>query len=259
MPAGSLPGGQTAPFNPTAWATISAVAGASPVTITVRTPSPFNSEMREIESVRGGSLRAINPMIWLDAAGPAATAKTRKPCFSSSSAIAAAAGEGAVRATTAVNAPLMIRSELPAGSVAVASEVFLTGSNGTKTASFGKPVAVFCDAASRMAASTGSWPPSELASAAIPRTWASSNPGNGRTLATVSSLRVRVPVLSEHNTSIDAASSTAESRVGNTPCLARARAPIAAARVNVAGNATGMMARTDVSKSGIISVEGIAW
>jgi len=153
-----LAGGQTAPFNPTAWATISAVAGASPVTIAVRTPSPFNSEIREIESVRGGSLRAINPMIWLDAAGPVATAKTRKPCFSSSSAIAAAAGEGAVRATTAVNAPLIIRSELPAGSVAVASEVFLTGSNGTKTASFGKPVAVFCDAASRMAASTGSWP-----------------------------------------------------------------------------------------------------
>jgi hypothetical protein len=82
------------------------------------------------------------------------------------------------------------------GFVAVASEVFLTGSNGTKAASLGKPVAVLCDAASRMAASTGSWPPSELASAAIPRTCASSKPGNGRTLVTVSSLRVRVPVLS---------------------------------------------------------------
>jgi cytochrome c553 len=81
--------------------------------------------------------------------------------------------------------------------------------------------AVFCDAASRIAASTGSWPPSELARAAMPRTCASSNPGNGRTLVTVSSLRVRVPVLSEHNTSIDAASSTAESRVGNTPSFAK--------------------------------------
>ena len=87
---------------------------------------------------------------------------------------------------------------------------------------------------------------------------ASSKPGIGRTLVTESSLRVSVPVLSEHKTSIVAASSTAESRVGRTPSFARARAPSAVARVKVAGNATGIAARTDVSNSGMISLHGIA-
>jgi hypothetical protein len=35
------------------------VAGASPVTMTVATPSECNSEMKELESERGGSLRTI--------------------------------------------------------------------------------------------------------------------------------------------------------------------------------------------------------
>jgi len=61
--------------NPTAWATIAAVAGASPVTMTVRTPKVLSFEIREIESSRGGSLRAIRPISFRDAAGPAATAK----------------------------------------------------------------------------------------------------------------------------------------------------------------------------------------
>ena len=103
------PGGQTAPSSPTAWATIAAVAGASPVTITVRTPRVLSSEMSDAESVRGGSLSAMKPISCIDAAGPAATAKTRKPCFSSSSAIPVAVDEGAVRPMTAVKAPLMMR------------------------------------------------------------------------------------------------------------------------------------------------------
>ena len=40
---------------------MAAVAGASPVTITVRTPSPCNSLMSAAESARGGSLSAISP------------------------------------------------------------------------------------------------------------------------------------------------------------------------------------------------------
>src|ERR1017187_7300519 len=115
----------------------------------------------------------------------------------------------------------MMRSAAPFASVAVASDVFLAGSNGTNVASFGRSCAGFFEAAERIAASTESRPPSELARAANPRTWASSNPGNGRTLVTESALRVRVPVLSEHKTSIEAASSTAERRVGSTPSFAR--------------------------------------
>ena len=62
--------------------------------------------------------------------------------------MAEAAGEGAVRVITAVKAPLIIRSEPPCEFVAVASEAFLTGSNGIKAVSFGKPTAGFFDAAS---------------------------------------------------------------------------------------------------------------
>ena len=52
MASGIGPGGQTAPFNPTASATIAAVVGALPVTMTVRTPRARSSEMSELESVR---------------------------------------------------------------------------------------------------------------------------------------------------------------------------------------------------------------
>ena len=79
----------------------------------------------------------------MDAAGPAATAKTRKPCFSSSSAIPVAVDEGAVRPMTAVKAPLF-RRRPPFESVAVASEVFFAGSNGTNVISLGRPGAGLC-------------------------------------------------------------------------------------------------------------------
>ena len=49
----------------------------------------------------------------------------------------------------------------------------------------------------------------------------------------------------------------AERRVGRTPSFARARAPIAEARVNVAGSATGIDARIAVSTSGMTKITGI--
>ena len=79
-----------------------------------------------------------------------------------------------------------------------------------------------------MAASKGSAPPSELARVAIARTCDSSKPGKARQAVTTSSLRVSVPVLSAQRTSIPAASSSAERRVGKTPRRATARAPEAA-------------------------------
>ena len=69
-PSGIGPGGQTAPSSPTACATMAAVAGASPVTITVRTPSPCNSLMSAAESGRGGSLSAMSPASFIAVGGP---------------------------------------------------------------------------------------------------------------------------------------------------------------------------------------------
>src|SRR5476649_497806 len=74
---------------------------------------------------------------------------------------------------------------------------------------------------------------------------------------TASSLRVRVPVLSEQRTSIPAASSTAERRVDRTPLLARDRAPTAAAKVNIDGKATGIDDRIATRRSGTISPIGM--
>lgn len=100
---------------------------------------------------------------------------------------------------------------------------------------FGRPAACCRVAAERIAASIGSCPPSELVRAASVKTRASSKPGMGRTAVNASLLRVKVPVLSDKSTSMVAASSTAESRVGSTPRFAKARAPSAEASVNVAG------------------------
>src|SRR6202453_4589287 len=82
--SGIGPGGQRAPSSPTAFATMAAVSGASPVTMTVRTPRPCNSLISAAESLRGGSLSATSPASFIPVAGPAATASTRKPLSSSS-------------------------------------------------------------------------------------------------------------------------------------------------------------------------------
>ena len=252
------PGGQTVPSSPTARATIAAVAGASPVTITVRTPNVRSSATSAADSARGGSLSAMSPASLSADGGPTATARTLKPCDSSSFAAVEAVGEGWVRPTTTAKAPFTIRSLPPLGSTAVASDIFVAGSNGTNVVRFGRSEGLLPAAAERMAASTASCPPCELASAANASTWASSKPGSGRTVVTFSSLRVSVPVLSAHRTSMDAASSTAERRVGRTPWRARDRAPTAAARVKVAGSATGIEARTAVSTREMISASGMA-
>ena len=59
--SGMGPGGQTSPLSPRARATIAAVAAASPVTITARTPKRRNSVTSAVE-LRGGSLSATSPM-----------------------------------------------------------------------------------------------------------------------------------------------------------------------------------------------------
>jgi len=60
---------------------MAAVAGASPVTITVRTPNPRNSVTSAAESERGGSLSAMRPASFIAVGGPAPTASTLKPCL----------------------------------------------------------------------------------------------------------------------------------------------------------------------------------
>ena len=63
---------------------------------------------------------------------PTATARTRKPFASSSFAVAEAAGDGGARPATTAKAPFTTRSVPPSGSAAVASAIFVAGSNGTK-------------------------------------------------------------------------------------------------------------------------------
>ena len=93
--SGIGPGGQAAPYRPTACATMAAVAGASPVTITVRTPNPCSSVTRTADSARGESLSAMSPASFIAVGGPAATM---------------------------VKAPFTIRCIAPVASVAVASD-----------------------------------------------------------------------------------------------------------------------------------------
>src|ERR1700683_3825024 len=218
--------------------------------------------MSAAESAGGGSLSAMSPASFRDVGGPQTTASTLKPWPSSSANAVAAVGEGWASPLTAAKAPFTTRCVAPLESVTDAADIFVAGSNGVKVFRCHATGEVPSErlllvAAERMAASTGSCPPSELASAANTSTFASVKPDIGRTVLTDSSLRVSVPVLSAHKTSIDADSSTAERRVGRTPSFASARAPNAAARVNVAGNATGIEASTPVRTRGIISVTGI--
>ena len=138
--------------------------------------------------------------------------------------------------------------------MAVASERLFVGSKGMNAVTLGSGrCGGVASAAARIAASTGSFPSVELASAAK----ASTSPGvhpsaNGRTVATANSFLVRVPVLSAHSTSIVAASCNAASRVNSTPLSATVLAPKAAASVKVAGNATGTAESSAVSTSEMI-------
>ena len=116
---------------------MAAVAGASPVTITVRTPKPCSSVTSLAESARGGSLSAISPVSFSAVAGPAATARTRKPFPSSSFDSVSPADDGCARPMTAAKAPFTIRCVLPVESVAVASDIFFAGSKGANLTNFG--------------------------------------------------------------------------------------------------------------------------
>ncbi len=88
----------------------------------------------------------------------------------------AAAGDGCVSLITSAKAPFTARTVAPLESEAVALDIFVAGSNGTNLLNIGKSEATDFEAAERMAASTGFWPPSELARAANPRTCDSSKP-----------------------------------------------------------------------------------
>ena len=150
-----------------------AVFAASPVTMAIETPRCRKSAMHALESERGGSLSATNPTSVIGAFLPKATPSTRKPLDSSSPAFSVASGEGCDSAITTEKAPLAIRISSPVPSVAVASAIFVAGSNGMKPVRvnefFGDAVAAI-----RIAASTGSCPASELASFASASTELSS-------------------------------------------------------------------------------------
>ena len=237
---------------------IAAVAGASPVTITVRTPKAYNSLTSSAASVRGGSLSAMNPASRIGVGGAHGNGQNPEALlFEFAGPSRRLLAMASVSLMTTANAPFTTRTVPPFASAAVASDIFVAGSNGTNLVSLGRSVSFDLAAAARIAVSTGSCPPSELARAAIASKCASSKPGSGWTAVTANSLRVNVPVLSEQRTSSVAASSTADNRVGSTPRRANALAPIAAASVNVAGSATGIDARTAVRTRGIISPTGI--
>ena len=63
-------------------------------------PDACSSLTRAAESARGGSLNAMRPTNFIALGAPAATASTRKPCPSSSLAIASAVGEASASAIT---------------------------------------------------------------------------------------------------------------------------------------------------------------
>src|SRR5580704_6061568 len=139
---------------------------------------------------------------------PITTASTRKPCPSNLVAILDTSGDdppGPKRFVTAEKAPLMISMLAPRKSTAIALAILVAESKGINLITWGKSDTTIGDAADRIAASTGSWLPSELARKASERTCASLKPAIGQTLVTLSSFLVKVPVLSAQSTSMLAA------------------------------------------------------
>ena len=158
---------------------------------------------------------------------------------------------------TTAKAPFTMRCGLPVESVAVASDIFFAGSNGANLINCGASETALLAAAARMAAIDRILPAIGARQRGQRQNMRFVEAGHRMHVVTVSAFRVSVPVLSAHRTSIDAASSTAERRVGRTPSFARARAPSADASVKVAGSATGIDARTAVRTRGMISSSGI--
>ena len=147
-------------------ATTSAVWAASPVTITVRTPNAASSATSAAESDRGGSLSAIRPTIRKAPAGPIAVASTRYPLPCKTCSAASACGSWGTRPDTASYAPFTTRNSAPSAPRIVASARLSARSNATKRISVGASATGLPKASARIAASTGSRPPSELARAA---------------------------------------------------------------------------------------------
>ena len=224
-----------------------------PVTMTTRRPIECNVAIQSAASGRGGSLKAISPITCSVGAVPIATPSTRNPSASISDAFALAVGDGCAMAMTQARAPLTTQRVTPLSVITVASAIFVFGSKGMNCSRLGIIVKDAWEAAACTAASTGSSPPSELASRAHIRTSDSWWPSSGTTAATVSSLLVNVPVLSTHSTFTEAASSTADNRVGRTPHFPSVCAPITVAKVNVAGSATGTDARIAIRERLAIS------
>ena len=251
------PGGQTGPSSPTARATIAAVTAASPVAITVRTPNVRSSATSFAESVRGGSLSAMIPASRNAGGGPTATARTLNPCDSSSFAAVESVGDDWTRPATTAKAPFTTRRLAPFASTTVASDIFVAGSNGTNAIPFGRSVATLCAAAARMAASTGSCPPSEPASAASPRTCASSKPARDGRRSPSARCMSACPSCPRTGRPSKRPRPPRRDASAEHPGVPDDRAPTAAARVKVAGSATGIDARTAVSTSGIISASGM--
>ena len=140
-------------------------------------------------------------------------------------------------------------------SVAVASDIFVAGSNGMNLISFGRSDGHFFRGGGPNGGIHRILPAVRTRQGSQPQNVRFVEAGhgmNGGYLQLV--LRQRAGFIRAQDSML-AASSTAESRVGRTPRCARARAPSAAARVKVAGSATGIDARTAVSTRGTISLE----
>ena len=168
---------------------MAAVAGASPVTITVRTPSPCNSLTSAAESVarrvaerdepdqlhrrrRSGRDRQHSEALSFKFVRRRCRGRRRL-------------GEADDRRQRRPSRRVACRRSRPLPSPRTSSSPDRTATN---LISFGASEMALPAAAARMAPSTGSCPPSELASAASARTCASSKPGMGRTVVTVSAL-----------------------------------------------------------------------
>ena len=167
------------PETPTARAMTLAVTGASPVTITISTPSGATRRCKAPHRPRRIAEREQPGELHRASAG---RPRRQHPKTLRLQLVAACRATAEGRDSAAIvgkstfhNAQLRRRRRLSTA----ASDILVAGSNGTKVDQFRQTRVARAARGSAEAASTGSCPPSELASAARPRTRASSKPGNG--------------------------------------------------------------------------------
>ena len=237
---------------------MAAVAGASPVTITVRTPNSCNSRTSAAESCarrvaqRDEARQFHRAAVRLQPPGretPAPRAPSRPPPRSATE---------CARPVTTAKAPFTMRCVAPLESVALASDIFFAGSNGTN-----------CDQlrciGSRLGRRGGTnraidrdpgrhrnWPVRPAPEHAPHRSqpWDERSSPSARSGSACRSCRhIRHRSFPLH-----------PPRRGESEArraLPSARAPSAAASVKVAGSATGIDARMAVKTRGTISASGI--